>query len=439
MKRLLVLLLAVLLLVPLAACGEKDDTDQQTVSVGTKDDTRETTAYETIKTEPTVSVSGYTPIVSRYSYDALPLEGEKRLYDELVDVYYDISPERSDEADKYAMPEVTLKGYSLSEAQVRTTLKAIEDDRPEVFWASGTIGYYSDEEETIVQVYSRYSADEVNTRLKAVHDAADAFYKTVPEDLSEYERELFVHDYLADLTEYDENVDINNTDNNDPNIYTVYGALVDRVAVCEGYARTFQMLLNGVGVDCIGVTGTSDDQLHMWNEVKLGNSWYAVDVTWDDRKESFSRYCYFNLTTEHIERDHDTSKLFTEMSDDEITGAYEGVNADVMNLFVPECTDATMSYYYQKTPHLSDYESDDFVQALTETASNKEQYFVFYVEDSLDYDEALNALFSESPQYFFDYVDKANDNLQDFSIDTSNLSYVQLDENRAVAVELNYL
>ncbi len=381
---------------------------------------------------------GYEPVTSRYSYNALPLEGERVLYDKLVESFFEVSSVYSEKAEQYPMPEVYLEGYSLSEAQVRTTMKAISDDRPDLFWPSNTVGYYADDSKTIVQVYSRLSPEEVSARLSAVRQAANDFYATVPDGLTEYQRELRVHDFLAELTEYDADVDVDNTENNDPELYTVYGAMVNRLTVCEGYARAFQLLLNGLGVDCVNITGRSDNELHMWNEVKLGDLWYAVDLTWDDREESYSRYCYFNLTSEQMARDHENAAMFTELSDDQINGQYENISANVMNLFIPECVDPTMSWFYRETAHLDDYDGVDVKNALLAAARNSDQYFVFYIGEGLDYEEAVNGLFKEAPQYFFDYIISVNGYLEDYSIDTSNVGYISMTTNRAVTVELHY-
>ena len=51
-------------------------------------------------------------------------------------------------------------------------------------------------------------------------------------------------------------------------------------------ALAFEMLCNGAGVDAMAVTSTS----HEWNKVRIEDSWYNVDVTWDDDTSS---YAYF--------------------------------------------------------------------------------------------------------------------------------------------------
>ena len=59
-----------------------------------------------------------------------------------------------------------------------------------------------------------------------------------------YEDIKMVHDYLVDSMEYDTTISRNN-------IYDVYGALVNKVAVCEGYARSFKYILDEMGIPCV--------------------------------------------------------------------------------------------------------------------------------------------------------------------------------------------
>ena len=59
---------------------------------------------------------------------------------------------------------------------------------------------------------------------------------------------------------------------------TPYSALVNKKALCTGYARAYSILLKEVGIEsrlCV-----NDD--HEWNLVKIGKNWYHVDCTYDD-------------------------------------------------------------------------------------------------------------------------------------------------------------
>ena len=76
-------------------------------------------------------------------------------------------------------------------------------------------------------------------------------------------------------------------DSNNANRNTVYGALIDRKCVCEGYARSFKYILNELGINNILVVGVGKNssgstESHMWNYVELDGKCYAIDVTWDD-------------------------------------------------------------------------------------------------------------------------------------------------------------
>ena len=392
---------------------------------------------EVVPDELTYS-EGYEPVTSSYAYDELPLEGEKQLYQKVLEVCYDISPDKDDELDRYAMPQMKLDGCSLTEAQVRTACKALTDDHPEIFWVTGTMGFYSGEDTTVIQLYSKYSPEEINSRVNAVRSQANDFYATVPDGLSEFDREAMVHDYLIEHVAYDESVDTINIDSNSPDIYTVYGALVDQTAVCEGYARAFQMLMNGLGVDCVGLMGSSQDQMHMWNAAKIDGTWYQTDVTWDDQEEPYERHVYCNVSDAFMYDDHTLSPLFSELSDEEINGEDGDYSASVMNVFVPVCPDGTKSYYAVKAPRLTDFDAAEVKNGLLACAVNHEDYFVFYIDEELDYNSTIKQLFSEYPQYFFDYVRTVNDYLTDYSIDASNASYFTHEKSRIAAVELHY-
>lgn len=433
MKKGLSLLLILLLSLCLCSCSIWQ---YLPVSVAHRTDETVTPYLEVVPDELTYS-EGYAPVESQYSFNSLPLAGEKQLYLGLLDVCFDISRDESDDVGRYPMPQIRVP-YSLTEAQVRTAVKAVTDDHPEVFWITGTIGYYSDDDMTIIQVYSSCSPEEIDERINAVRAVANAFYATVPDGLSEFDRELMVHDYLTERVAYDTDVDPVNPADNDPAIYTVYGALVNQVAVCEGYARAFQMLLNGLGVDCVGLMGQSENQLHMWNAVKLEDNWYQTDVTWDDREEPYARYIYCNVTDDFMTGDHTLSPMFNTLDDDAINGVGGEFSADIMNLFVPTCTDDTMGYYYQKTPHLDDYDGEDVKKGLLASADKQEGFFVFYIDETLDYNEALTLLFTDYPQYFFDFISAVNNTLTDYSIDSSNLSYFIYEKSRIAAVELHY-
>lgn len=89
-----------------------------------------------------------------------------------------------------------------------------------------------------------------------------------------------VNEWMIDNLSYEDREGNNNK-------YNLYGAIVETKVVCEGYARMFKYIMDGLDIPSILVSGTatnSDGQteLHAWNYVELNGQWYAIDVTWND-------------------------------------------------------------------------------------------------------------------------------------------------------------
>lgn len=67
---------------------------------------------------------------------------------------------------------------------------------------------------------------------------------------------------------------------------TAYSVFCMNETVCAGYAQAFELMCNAVGVDCISVTSYD----HQWNKVRINDSWYNVDCTWDDQGTIYYNY-----------------------------------------------------------------------------------------------------------------------------------------------------
>lgn len=134
-------------------------------------------------------------------------------------------------------------------------------------------------------------------------------------DLSDYDRELALHDWMLEWAEYDPGA-ISSGPIGDPIPHNdnPYGLLVGRKGICLGYTATFQLLMELCGIECLTVHGTAHmgTDAHAWNMVRLDGEWYAVDVTWDDPVSSvpipvysFIAHRFFNVTSDYLrESDH---------------------------------------------------------------------------------------------------------------------------------------
>ncbi len=129
---------------------------------------------------------------------------------------------------------------------------------------------------------------------------------------STVEKIKIVHDYLVDNTEYDLEAG--------ENIYNVYGTLIDKKSVCEGYARSFKYIMDDLNIPCIIACGIGKNsegkaESHAWNYVQIDDEWYAIDVTWDDpvitgpgylseAKKQESKYEYYLNGSNKFFEDH---------------------------------------------------------------------------------------------------------------------------------------
>lgn len=97
---------------------------------------------------------------------------------------------------------------------------------------------------------------------------------------SNYDKIRYVHNWMINNIEYDSYLEAEEP-------YSISGALTEGKAVCEGYARGFKYIMDGLGIPCVLVSGEAinshgETESHAWNYVQLDGNWYAVDVTWDD-------------------------------------------------------------------------------------------------------------------------------------------------------------
>lgn len=187
-------------------------------------------------------------------------------------------------------------------------------------YSESTSGYWDPEDEkgfyyfTFTYTVTYYSTAEqeaqLDTEIQKVVVSLDLSAKT------SYEKVCAIYDYICNNITYDYD---NLSDTSYFLKYTAYAALINKTAVCQGYANLFYRMALEAGVDVRIVSGTGGGEPHAWNIVKLGNKYYNLDSTWDAGR---STYSYFlkcdenfnghtkNSSTENVSIDY-TSLEFT--------------------------------------------------------------------------------------------------------------------------------
>ena len=193
-----------------------------------------------------------------------------------VQTYQDSLASSRIQKSRYAASSLSL---SQNAVQARDTMAKALLDYPEISDIRG-YEYQVDLSGLVhgVQFQYNYSREQILARSAQLSKAADAVLKaTVSDGMSTLQKILAVHNYLVLHCAYDQRVQTNNVPEDS---FTAYGVLVNRVAVCQGYAAAFQLLMNKLNIRSIVVQSTAMN--HAWNMVQYNGEWYHVDATWDD-------------------------------------------------------------------------------------------------------------------------------------------------------------
>lgn len=223
-------------------------------------------------------------------------------------------------------------GSDKLQEEYQTAIEAFTYDNPDVFYIDVTKMYINIE--TIQKIFSTKYNVYINSAKDPTYlldgftskeqiDQCESQVIAVKNQIlnqiagkNDIEKMRYIHDYLVDTIEYDQTFV-------EKNIYNIYGALVSKTCVCEGYAKASQYLLNEAGLENVIITGTATNsdgktENHAWNYVNIDEKWYAIDTTWDDpiivgggKLTNTIRYRYFLKGSSTMNKNHFISTKFT--------------------------------------------------------------------------------------------------------------------------------
>jgi hypothetical protein len=184
-----------------------------------------------------------------------------------------------------------------------------------------TVRFYDDLIKAIKSGTQIKSFDD--SRLKNTYNACRMIIaEYITDDMSDYEKELLMHDYIVLTASYEE--DIRSKPKSDDS-YSPFGVIFNKKGACESYSRAFQILMSMCNVETLLIYGEARGTAHVWNLVKLGGNYYHVDLTFDDpvaedektarindelSKRGITSKEYFNINDRDMAKNHtwDTSK-----------------------------------------------------------------------------------------------------------------------------------
>lgn len=131
-----------------------------------------------------------------------------------------------------------------------------------------------------VEVYPSFANGSARAKATAAVKAqVDSWQTQIDACNTDEQKVKLIHDLIIQKVEYNyaiyEDPDF---DENTAYSQTAYSVFCTDLTVCAGYSQAYEMMCNGSGIDAVAVTSSD----HEWNKVRVNDSWYNVDCTWDD-------------------------------------------------------------------------------------------------------------------------------------------------------------
>ena len=168
---------------------------------------------------------------------------------------------------------------SADEDVISKVYHALLKDHPELFWVHNreevyTTSYKGTDYCRFSPGYT-YTEQEISEIMTEMQNVVNEVNAEITQNTSDYDKVKMIYTYLIDHTEYEASDDDQN----------IAGVFWKKKAVCAGYARAVQYLLEQLGIPCIYVEGSArdSDEGHAWNIVKINGQYYYVDATNGDQ------------------------------------------------------------------------------------------------------------------------------------------------------------
>lgn len=319
---------------------------------------------------------------NRYAYAILNAE-EKTVYDMVLESINNF--------------EDSLEiNFGITDEQVQKIVDFVQRDHPEIFWFQHGARFFFDSDTHIVsKIEFKYcmTQAEMQKRQKKIDASVPEFLESVNGSMSDFNTVLTVYENIIKLVDYDSigleyQTGLTVAPDVPDDMRSVYGVFVNKKAVCAGYAKAMQYLLNLCGIDCTYVTS----ETHAWNLINLGGNYYHLDATWGDNSNNKDdnelndviNYDCFCITSKELEcfDSHTPENSFP----------------------LPECTAVDCNYHRHEGLYFEAYDSAEIRTAVCESVKSGKFNISFKFSSNDVFNEAKSKLidngkFREIMQY----------------------------------------
>lgn len=261
-------------------------------------------------------------------------------------------------------------------------------DHPELFWTEGGFAYINsnknenDETQLKFQLSFGCKKEEVERYKSEINEKINEIISDIP-DKSNYEKVLYVYDWIMNNTIYLDRPMISASKNLD---YSIYNLFINGKSNCNGYSKAFSLIMDKLGIPCtIAVGECNDSVLHGWNIIELDNKYYHLDSTWDDKYNKYS----FSNSNQYI------SHAYFCVTDEEIYQSRQLIN----DFYVPECNSNEYNYYIYNNLYFSELNDDVFKKAIEFSENNSTDIVEMKFSNKQILDEAIDYIKDENSSF----------------------------------------
>lgn len=274
---------------------------------------------------PQETIDTWKSYSSTYYYDQLPAQGQK-MWDELELACIEATESKSTLTTVVANSYVT----GVSKQQFIQWTRMFKISHPQYFFLSNSSGYWSSTDgfRPFLMIYDKFQDGQTR------HDAVQEFTKkintwiqTINKKENDEQKEKCAVDLICNNTIYQAGTFDQ----------SAYSLVCEGKTVCAGYAATFQILMNALGIETIEVVNSN----HAWNMIHLYDTWYETDVTFMDQNNEEKAGYFYGIAYKYYNKSRKTF-LKEHVLDDNYAG------------YVPKtvCDSVTGQNYIYQTPYI---------------------------------------------------------------------------------------
>ena len=226
--------------------------------------------------------------------------------------------------------------------------------------------------------------------------------EVITDKMSDFDKEKAIYDWLTAKLKNNTGIltviptRIGDSDN-------PHDVLKYRTAVCVGYATTFRLFMQMLGIECKVIH--SSDLTHSWDLVKLDDGWYHTDCYMDSDTNNYQN---FNMDDNRCSQGHDWTKEY-----------FPAATGRKYNYIFSICDNLKDIYAIPKwltnaIINKKNVISCTFEKEITEKTENSAQYMVQQLMNMLDtgdkYSLSYDWMLNDKGQYVLCfYIDFYND------------------------------